>query len=114
MIKLEDSINRMTKYFSYKESNTFMGHQFKLRNKFEKKYVNSKTVTLEYKLALLKHDLKVFCTQFKYSKRKQQSKAINRSFSKYRKGVYRNFKGENCFGKVFGVKMLRLIKVLPG
>ena len=41
----------------------------------------------------MKHDLKATCTKFKYSKRKYQRKTINRSFSKYPKGVYRNFRG---------------------
>ena len=62
----------------------------RLKHKFQKKYVNTKTPTLEYKLALLKHDLKATCKKFKYSKRKYQHKTINRSFSKR---VYRNFRG---------------------
>ena len=62
------------------------------KNKFQKKYGNTKTRTFEYKLALFKHNLKATCTKFKYSKRKHQCKTINRSFSKDPKGVYKNFR----------------------
>ena len=100
MIKFEDSINRMRKeigqihtLINCKKSNTFTAHQLSLKNKFQKKYSNTKTRTLEYKLALLKHDLKATCTKFKYIKRKHQSKTINKTFSKDPKGVYRNFRG---------------------
>ena len=133
-IKFEDSINRMRKeigqihtLINSKKSNTFTAHQLSVKHKCQKKYGNTKTRTLEYKLALLKHDLKATCTKFKYIKRKYQRKTINRSFSKDPKGVYRNFRGTkinlrtyrarmklNRSGKVFGVKMLHLIKMLPG
>ena len=100
MIKFEDSINRMRKEIGQihtliicKKSNTFTAHQLSVKRKFQKKNGNTKTRTLEYKLALLKHDLKATCTKFKYSKRKYQRKNINRSFSKDPKGVYRNFRG---------------------
>ena len=84
MIKFEDSINRMRKeigqihtLINCKKSNTFTAHQLSLKNKFQKKYGNTKTRTLEYKLALLKHDLKANCIKFKYIKRKHQRKTIN-------------------------------------
>ena len=100
MIKFEDSIDRMRKeigqihtLINCKKYNTFIEHQLSLKNKFQNKYGNTKTRTLEYKLSLLKHDLKATCTKFKYSKRKHQRKIINRSFSKDPKGVYRNFRG---------------------
>ena len=99
MIKFEDSINRMRKeigqihmLINCKKSNTFTAHQPSLKNKFQKKYGNTKTRTLEYKVALLKHDLKATCTKFKYIKRKHQRKTINISFSKDPKGVNRNFR----------------------
>ena len=100
MIKFEDSINRMRKdvgqihtLINCKKSNTFTTHQLSLKNKFQKKYGNTKTCTLEYKLVLLKHNLKSICTKFKYSKRKYQRKTFNRSFSKDPIGVYRKFRG---------------------
>ena len=100
MIKFEDSINGMRKdigqihtLINCKKSNTFTAHQLSLKHKFQEKYGNTKTRRLEYKLVLLKHDLKVTYTKFKYSKRKYQRKTINRSFSKDPKGVYRNFRG---------------------
>ena len=93
----------------------------------QKRYGNTKTSTLEYKFALLKHDLKAACTKFKYSKQKHQRETISRSFSKDPTGVCRNFRGTkinlrtyrarmklNRSGKAFGVKMLHLIKMLPG
>ena len=84
--------------------------------------------TLEYKLALLKQNLKTTCTKSKYSKRKQQRKNINISFSKKplmecikylgeQKSMLRSYrvrKKLNRSGKVFGVKRLHLIKMLPG
>ena len=79
--------------FNCKKSNTFTAHLLSLKHKFQKKYGNIKTRILEYKLALLKHDLKATYTKFKYSKRKYQHKTINRSFSKNPKGVYINFRG---------------------
>ena len=97
MIKFEDSINRMRKeigqihtLINCKKSNTFTAH---LKNKFQKKYGNTKTRTREYKLALLKHDLKAACAKFKYIRRKHQCRTINKTFSKDPKGVYRNFRG---------------------
>jgi len=100
MIKFEDSINRMRREIGQihtlikcKYSNTFTDHQLNIKNKFQKKYGNTKTRTLEYKLAILKHDLKATCAKFKYSKRKHQRKVINKKFSRDPKGVYRNFKG---------------------
>ena len=86
MIKFEDSINRMRKeigqihmLINCKKSNTFTAHQPSLKNKFQKKYGNTKTRTLEYKW---KHDFKATCTKFKYIKRKHQRKTINKTFSK--------------------------------
>ena len=100
MIKFEDPINRMRNeigqihaFINCKKSNTFTAHQLSLKNKFQKKYGNTKTRTPEYKLALLKHDLKAPCTIFKYVKQKHQRKTINKTFSKDPKGVYRNFSG---------------------
>ena len=100
MIKFEDSINRMRKeigqihtLINCIKSNTFTAHQLSLKYKFQKKYSNTKTRTLEYKLALLKHDLKATCTKFKHIKQKHQRKTINKTFSKDPKGVYRNFRG---------------------
>ena len=75
MIKFEDSINRMRKEIGQIHTlincikfNAFTAHQLSLKNKFQKKYGNTNTRTLEYKLALLKHDLKATCTKFKYIK----------------------------------------------
>ena len=108
MIKFEDSINRMRKeigqihtLINCKKSNTFTAHELTaheliLKRKaytFQKKYGNTKARTLEYKLALLKHDLKATCTKFNYIKPKHQRKTINKTFSKDPKGVYRNFRG---------------------
>ena len=100
MIKFEDSINRMRKeigqihtLINCIKSNTLTSHQLSLKYKFQKKYSNTKTRPLEYKLALLKHDLKATCTKFKYIKRKHESKTINKTFSKDPKGMYRNFRG---------------------
>ena len=127
MSRMRKEIGQIHTLIICKKSNTFMAHQLSLKNKFQKKYGNSKTRTLEYQSALLKHDLKATCTKFKYIKRKHQCRTINKTFSKDPKGGYRNFRGtkinvENLpskdevesFWKVFGVKMLRLIKMLPG
>ena len=76
-----------------KKSNTFTANQLNLKNKFQKKYGITETRTLEYKLTLLKNDLRATCTKFKYIKRKHQRKTINKTFSKDTKGVYRNFRG---------------------
>ena len=70
-----------------------MAHQLSLKSKFQKEYGNSKTRTLEYQSALLKHDLKATCTKFKYIKRKYQRRTINKTFSNDPKGGYRNFRG---------------------
>ena len=70
-----------------------MAHQLSLKSKFQKEYGNSKTRTLEYQSALLKHDLKATCTKFKYIKRKHQRRTINKTFSNDPKGGYRNFRG---------------------
>ena len=93
MIKFEDFINCMRKeigqihtLISCKKPNTFTAHQLSLKSKFQEKYGNTRTPILEYKLALLKLDLKASCT-------KHQSKTINKFFSKDPKGVYRNFRG---------------------
>ena len=111
MIKFEDYISRMRKeigqihtLINCKKSNTFKAHQLSLQKKFQMKYGNTKTDTLQHKLALLKHDVKATCAKFKHSIRKQQRKNINRSFSKDLKGVYRKFRGtkinvENLLGK---------------
>ena len=89
---MSKKIGQIHTLINCKKSNTFTAHQLSLKNKFQKKYGNTKTRTLEYKLALLKHDLKATCTKFKYIKRKHQSKTINKTFSKDPKGVYRNFR----------------------
>ena len=92
-VKFEDFMNRMRKQICFfiffihtlincKKSNTFTTHQDRLKNKFQKKYDNTKTRTLEHKLALLKNDLKATCIKLKYSQRTNQRKTINRSFQK--------------------------------
>ena len=90
MIKFEDCINRRRKerdriqtLINCKKSNTLTAHQLNLKNKFQIQHQNyTKTRTFEYKLSLLKHNIKATCTKFIYSKQKQQRKNINRSFSK--------------------------------
>ena len=89
---MRKEIGQIHTLINCKKFNTFTAHQLILKNKFQKKYGNTKTRTLEYKLALLKHDLKATCTKFNYIKPKHQRKTINKTFSKDPKGVYRNFR----------------------
>ena len=103
---MRKEIGQIHTLINCKKSNTFTAHELTaheltaheliLKRKaytFQKKYGNTKARTLEYKLALLKHDLKATCTKFKRIKQKHQRKTINETFSKDPKGVYRNFRG---------------------
>ena len=134
MIKFEDSINRTRKeigqihtLINCKKSNTLTAHQLSVKHKFQKKYGNNKIRTLEYKLALLKHNLKLPAQNSSTVKKNTNAKLLTdlfqRTLKEYietlgeQKSMLRTYRARmklNRSGKVFGVKMLHLIKMLPG
>ena len=66
-----------------------------MKENFRKKYGNTKQRTLDFKLTLLKQELKATCKKLKTQKRNHERKSINRRFFNNPKGVYRDFKGSN-------------------
>ena len=60
-----------------------------------KKYDNTKQKTLDFKLTLLKQDLKATCKKLKTQKTNHEKKSINCRFFNNLKGVYQDFKGSN-------------------
>ena len=65
-----------------------------MRENFRKKYGKTKRRTLDFKLTLLKQEVKETCKKLKQQK-KHERKSINRRFFNNPKSVYRDFKGSN-------------------
>ena len=76
----------MTTVINCKKTERFTKHQKTLRENFRKKYGNTKQKTLDFKLTLLKQELKATCKKLKTQKRNHERKPINRRFFYNRKG----------------------------
>ena len=92
---LRKTIEQLTIVINRKKTERFTKHQKTLRENFRKKYGNTKQKTLDFKLTLLKQELKATCKKLKTQKRNHERKLINRRFFNNPKGVYRDFKGGN-------------------
>ena len=92
---LRKTIGQLTTVINCKKTERFTKHQKKLRENFRKKYGNTKQRTLDFKLTLLKQELKATCKKLKTHKKSHERKSINRRFFNNPKGVYRDFKGSN-------------------
>ena len=131
MIKFEDStrkkIGQIDTLINCKKSNTFTAHQLSLKHKFQKKHGNTNTSTPEYKIALLKHDLKLPAQNSNAVNENTNAKLLTDLFQKIlkeyieilreQKSILRTHRARmklNRSGKVFGVKMLHLIRMLHG
>ena len=85
----------MTTVINCKKTERFTKHQKILRENFRKKYGNTKQKTLEFKLTLLKQELRATCKKLKTQKRNYKRKLINRKFFNNPKSVFRDFKRGN-------------------
>ena len=85
----------MVVIISCKKTGIFINHQKKLKEKYYKKYGNTKLHTLNFKLTVLKYNLHAISVRLKYQKKRFNRKFINRKFSTNPKAAYRDFKGNN-------------------
>ena len=95
IIRIRRTIGHLTTIISCKRTGIFTNHQKKLKEKYYKKYGNTKLHTLNFKLTVLKHNLHATSVRLKYQKKRFNRKFINRKFSTNPKAVYRDFKGNN-------------------
>ena len=70
----------------------FTNHQKEKRQKFYKKYGNIRMQTLQFKLTLLKQDLKATSVRLRWLKKNHARQAINSKFNSNTKLVYHDFK----------------------
>ena len=73
--------------------NQYTRKQIKLKDRLRKKFGDIKQTTLDYKLILLKHDLKAKSEKMKHHKNMIERKRLNRKFAYGPKSVYRSMKG---------------------
>ena len=95
IIRLRRTIRHLVVIISCKKTGIFINHQKKLKEKYYKKYGNTKLHTLNFKLTVLKYNLHAISVRLKYQKKRFNRKFINRKFSTNPKAVYRDFKGNN-------------------
>ena len=120
---LQESINRTWRNIAHiitiKEcriKNHYTKIPIKLKDRLRKKFGDIKQTSLDYKLILLKHDLKANSEKTKHHKIMIETKRLNRKFACDPKSAYYLMKGntiksKKCplkmifklFGKVFGM-----------
>ena len=93
---LQESINRTRRDIGHimtinecKIKNQYTKKQTKLKDRLRKKFGDIKQTTLDYKLALLKHDLKAKSEKMKHHRNMIETKRLNRKFVFDPKSVYR-------------------------
>ena len=93
--------NYLNKYISqphlltYLLSGNFTNHKKEIKQKFYKKYGNTRMQTLQFKLTLLIQDLKATSVRLRWLKKNHARQAINSKFNSNTKSVYRDFKGSS-------------------
>ena len=92
---LRKKIGQLTTLIKCKTTGNFTNHQKEVKEKFNKKYGNTKLTTLNFNLTLLKQKLKATSTKLKWQKKKYEKQVINNKFNTNPKSVYRDFKGNN-------------------
>ena len=85
----------MTTVINCKKTERSTKHKKILKDNFRKKDSNTKQRTLDFKLTLLRQELKATCKKSKTQKRNQEKKSINRKFINNPKGLYQDFKCNN-------------------
>ena len=91
---LRRKISQVTVVLNCKNSGQFTRHQQQLKEKVKKWFGNGKVRTLEYKLCVLKQDLKALSEKLKYKKVQNARKSMNRLFHANPKAVYREWRGD--------------------
>ena len=95
ILQLRRTIGHLTTIINCKKTGIFTKHQKNLKERYYKKYGNTKLHTLKVKLTVLKHKLSATSAKLKYQKKKYNRKLVNRKFSVNPKAFYRDFKGNN-------------------
>ena len=85
---IEDKITRLrrtkghlTTIISCKKTGIFNNQQKNLKEKYYKKYGNTRLHTLNFKLTVLKHNLYATSVKLKYQRKRYNRKLINRKYS---------------------------------
>ena len=92
---LRKKIGQLTTLINCKTTGNFTNHQKEIKQKFDKKYGNTRLTTLNFNRTLLKQELKATSTKLKWHKKKYERHVINNKFNTNPKSVYRNLKGNN-------------------
>ena len=95
ILLLRRTIGHLKTIISCKKTAIFTNHQKNLKERYYKKYGNTKLYTLKFKLTVLKHNLCATSSKLKYQQKRFNQKLINRKFCVNPKAVYRDFKGDN-------------------
>ena len=95
ILRLRRTIGHLATIINCKKARIFTNHQKNLKERYYKKYGNTKLHTLQFKFTVLKHNLCAPSAKLKYQKKRYNRKLINRKFSVNPKAVYRDFKGNN-------------------
>ena len=77
ILRLRRTIGHLTTINNCKKTGIFTNHQKDLKERYYKKYGNTKLHTLKFKLTVLKHNLCATSTKLKYQKKRYNRKLIN-------------------------------------
>ena len=80
IIRIRRTIGHLTKIISCNRTGIFTNHQKKLKEKYCKKYGNTKLHTLNFKLTVLKHNLHATSVRLKYQKKSSTENLLIGSF----------------------------------
>ena len=95
MTTLRTKIGLLTTLINGKNNGNFNNHKKEIKQTFYKKYGNNRMQTLQFKLTLLKADLKATSSKLKWVKKNHERQFINSKFVCNSKLVYHNFKSNS-------------------
>ena len=104
ILRLRRTIGHLTIIINCKKTTIFTNHQKILKERYYKKYGNTKLHTIKFKFTVLKHDLCATSAKIKYQKKRYNRKLINRKFSVNPKAVYRYLKGNKISTEKLPIK----------
>ena len=92
---LRKKVGQLSTLINCKNTGNFTNHQKEIKQKFFNKYGKTRIQALQFKLTLLKQDLKATSIKLKRLKKNHLRQVIDSKFSSNTKSVYPDFKGSS-------------------
>ena len=86
---------QLTTFINCKNTGNFLNHQKEIKQKFYNKYDNTRMQTLQFKLTLLKKDVRTTSIKLKWLKKNHARQISNSYFISNTKSVFHDFKGSS-------------------